>query len=191
MAEIYQENGYSRVFHGVMPQETKPHIGNIDGMSAGEMIYKVPKRKVAGLEHMEIRQAVARYRDIEARRGSLTAEESRELILLEAEDIARTVERWSEEHPKFVAAVHEWVERGYQDAFDKGQQVTRLEVVDSIITELRDDEEGDVEQEPGALFDTLELIRREYEVADRLEGLEVPARDNSKLGAEVLATMSR
>lgn len=187
MVEIFGHISGARVFHGPQPEAVRPDIGDIDGMSAGEMTYEVPEDKVEGLAQMEIRQAMARYEDIKARQGALTPEESRELglLLLEAEDVVYEISRWSEEHPKFLNAVHGWVERGYNQAHNDGKQTSRLDVLRSIRAEFETDNDGP-DQEPAELFLTLDLVEREYEISDALERL-----DEFSCGAAVSKIGSR
>ena len=192
MAEIIGQMdvpGYrsgARVFHRPIPAEKRPRIGNINGMSVGEMIYRVPRDKAVGFARMEILQERAKYQDIEKQRD-LTIEESRDLLLLEAEETALEVEIWREEHPKFVAAVHEWVDKGYADAIENGQPMSRLEVVQAIVSEFYEDAGNSDIEEPSELLETMRLIEQQYMAEESVEAAEKRVRDSAvKVGGRTL-----
>lgn len=118
----------------------------------------------------------------------MSVEESHELILLEAEYVVLNIEDWEEEHPKFVRAVHDWVERGYNQALSEGKQTSRLDVLRSIMLEFYADNNG-ADQEPDELLQTMALIEGEYEVADELENLRIVEGGYPELRRRVLATV--
>ena len=133
----------------------------------------------------EVRQAMTWYYEKEQRHGELSVDESRGLVLLEAEELLLAahdeVIKWEEEHPKFVAAVHEWVEYGYNQTQGEGKPCSRLEVLHDIIIELHRDEEA------SELLESALRIEREYRAEAELERVLRPESNIQRsLGAQAL-----
>ncbi len=154
-----------RVFHNYQIPEPQPAPESYDGLSRGELTESVDDLV---FEVDGVCEAIYKLREQEAHSGGLSRDESRELLLLEAEHEVLSSQldilRWQDEHPKFVTAVHQWVEKGFSTALNRDHVgVSRLDVIRDIIVELASDDE------PEELMTTVLLVENEYRAEDLRE----------------------
>ena len=167
-----------RVYRSPEAVRTYPDF-EINGDSAGELT--VPLDPIFGpaADLQDTRQEIARLCDTLAGGGDRPEDIYDQMVLLEAEEAVlagkQRILQEKAEHPLFVTAMHTWIETGYKNARDTGKALTRVELVQQIMGELREEVDGcsndDERTEAETLLRIAGYIHDEYLAKDGLHAV--------------------